>query len=517
MRARSVPGVFAAAVILLVALAPSALAQSSPVLVDRLDAGDLSGDRGAPAVATFRLFNLDARDDVFVRAEVEAASGWATLVDAPRFEDEAGFFLGPRQNATVRASFEPEGAVTAHTFVVRFAFVDPDTGTVTRVSESVLVQSAVAPDVFGVFPNPLPAPLDTSYGTFLLEMAFWAAIGLGAMVLGDTIVRLLTTHASNRVTREILTKLRRPIFYFVFFLGLSRSFGILPRSFFTETLAKTFLAIGVAIFGLYVLYRILDSALLYYQEEISPRTQTTVDDVLVPLIRKVGIVVLYVVGIVTTLRNLGWDPTLVFAGAGIAGLVIAFAAQDTFSNLFSGVFLLLDRPFKEGDDIQLETGEVCRVERIGLRTTRLYHGRNHELIVLPNNQLATKRVTNLAGPDPRYWVSINVGAAYGSDPEKVKSALYAVARAHPKVVQAEGWKPLVLFLNFGESSLDFVLRTAVLDYRDRVLVASELRAAIKDKFEREGIEIPFPQRTLWLRTEKEQGPLRVDVNARAEP
>jgi small-conductance mechanosensitive channel len=309
----------------------------------------------------------------------------------------------------------------------------------------------------------------------------------------------VTARASNQVTREIITKLRKPIFYFVLLLGLGRSFAHLPRNVVTDFLARTLLAIGIGIFGLYVLYRVLDAALLYYQKELSPRTDTNVDDVLVPVLRKVGIVVLYVVGIILTLKALGWDPTLVFAGAGIAGLVIAFAAQDTMSNLFSGVFILLDQPFREGDLIQLDTGEIVRVESIGLRTTRLYHGRNHESIVLPNNQLATKRVINLAGPDHRYWLNVEVGASYDADPARVQEILLGVARAHPKVLRGDDWEPVAFFQRFGESSLDFLLRAAVEDYRDRVPVASELRQAIKKAFGEAGIEIPFPQRTLHIK------------------
>ena len=476
-------------------LAPLAAAQqTAPVLVERADEGALTAQEGEPALATFRLLNLNPEDEFYVSVAVSGPAGWKGDVDPN------GFFLLPRNDTSVVVSLSPSRAPeVASEFKVTFHLQHTRTGVVTDVVKTVEVASSAPPQVFGLFANRLPAPLDNAYGTFLLEMGAWIVVGVAAIFLGDAVVRVATARASNAVTREIVGRLRKPIFYFVLFLGLARSFAILPRNPATVLVSKLLVALAVGVFGLYVLYRVLDSVLLYYQREIGPRTHTAVDDVLVPLARKVGIAVLYVVGVVVVLRQLGWDPTLVFAGAGIAGLVIAFAAQDTFSNLFSGVFLLLDRPFQEGDDIQLETGEIVRVQHIGLRTTRLYHGRNHELITVPNNQLATRRVVNLAGPDKRFWVMVDVGVAYGTDPRRVERILLDVARANPHVIDEPDWQPLVLFTRFGESSLDFTLRCAVDDFRQRFAIASELRHAIDRAFAEADVEIPFPQRTLWLK------------------
>ena len=492
--------------VLLAAPMLAAAQDNAPVLVRRVDEGTPEADEGLPATANFTLFNLNPEDQFYVTVSIEGPPRWSESASP------SSLLLDPRNETLVTLTFTPQGQPHADAvFAVTFSLVHSRTGAVSKVTEEVVVHSVAPPRVLDLFANPLPPPLDNAYGTFLLDMAFWALIGVAAIFAGDAVVRAVTARASNQVTREIIQKLRKPIFYFVLLLGLGRSFAHLPRNVVTDFVARTLLAIAIGIFGLYVLYRVLDAALLYYQREVAPRTDTDVDDVIVPVLRKVGIVILYVVGIVITLKALGWDPTLVFAGAGIAGLVIAFAAQDTISNLFSGVFILLDQPFREGDLIQLDTGEVVRVESIGLRTTRLYHGRNHESIVLPNNQLATKRVINLAGPDYRYWVTVEVGASYASDVQKVKDVLMRVAKSHPKVLQGGDWEPLVLFSRFGESSLDFALRAAVDDYRDRVIVGSELRQAVKKAFDEAGIEIPFPQRTLWVKgggTEALQPPHR---------
>ncbi|HWH08417.1 MAG TPA: mechanosensitive ion channel family protein, partial [Candidatus Thermoplasmatota archaeon] len=332
-----------------------------------------------------------------------------------------------------------------------------------------------------------------------LDMAFWVLFGIGAILLSDVVVRVVTARTSNAVTREIITKLRRPVFYAVIALGVARSFHVLPTNPVIDFLERTLVAIAVGVFGLYVLYKALDAALFYYQQEIGPRTQNKFDDVLVPVIRKVGLVVLYVVGIIWSLKVLGWDPTIIFAGAGIAGLVIAFAAQDTFSNLFSGIFLMLDQPFKEGDDIQLESNDIARVEHVGLRTTRLYDYRTHQMVTVPNNQLATRRIINLSGPDKRYWAFVEVGVAYGTDLERVREVLLGVARTTPGVLDEEGWRPSVFVMAFADSSINFSLRFGIPEFRQMREVASRVRFGIDKAFKEQDIQIPFPQRTVWLK------------------
>jgi MscS family membrane protein len=206
------------------------------------------------------------------------------------------------------------------------------------------------------------------------------------------------------------------------------------------------------------------------------------------------------VGIILVLKVLDWDVTIIFAGAGIAGLVVAFAAQDTLSNFFAGMFLMLDRPFVDGDVIVLETGEVARVENVGLRTTQLYEYDHHHTITVPNNQLASRRITNYSAPDSFFKADIFVGVAYGTDPKKAERVLLEAARAEPEIVAEGAWAPSVQMREFADSQMTFMLRVTLRDPRDKNRVPSKLRMAIHQAFAREGIEIPFPQRVVHMKT-----------------
>ena len=480
------------------AFAPVACAatETTPVLVDRTDGGHLTADARHPALATFSLLNLNPTDEFYVRVSVDTPGGWTTNV-TPN-----SFFLAPSATTnltlTLTPTSIPAGEVTFH---ATLSLVLARTGDVTKVTQDVIVGSSAAPRILGLFANPFGAPLDSAFGTFAVDLAAWALVAALLVVAGDAIIRSLTLHASGAVTREIGVKLRKPIFYVVAAYGIAQSFAALPRYGIVVVVERLLLGVVVGVFGLYVVYRILDAFLFYYQQEIAPKTETKIDDVLVPAIRKVGVVVLWVAAALIALRAFGWDPSIIFAGAGIAGLVIAFAAQDTFSNLFSGVFLMLDQPFKEGDIIVLETGEIARVEEIGLRTTRLYEYDHHHSIIVPNNQLATKRITNYSAPDSFFKSDILIGVSYDADPERVKKILIEVAAAEPEVVTEGSWSPQVQLRDFEDSSLKFMLRVTLKDPRDKNRVPSKIRMAVKKRFEAEGIEIPYPQRVVHVRNE----------------
>jgi small-conductance mechanosensitive channel len=254
---------------------------------------------------------------------------------------------------------------------------------------------------------------------------------------------------------------------------------------------------------IYMAYRIFDEIL----EELTIKKGgrfSTFGTVLKPMFRKIGLTVIFIGGVIFGLSSIGIDVTALLAGAGVAGLVIAFAAQDTLSNFFSGIHLLLDRPFRIGDIILLETGEYCRVENVGMRSTKLYSLFDHELIILPNNNVANQKIINIVKPDTRIRKTIDVGVAYGSNLDTVKKILMDVAMNHEKVVHEPGFEPVVRFTGFGDSSLNFILLVWIDDVMKQWGVLSDLRSSIDDEFKKENITIPFPQRTIWLNTVKKQ-------------
>ncbi len=207
-----------------------------------------------------------------------------------------------------------------------------------------------------------------------------------------------------------------------------------------------------------------------------------------------GIAIAVIVGL--AVAGLEFGKLALIAGALSVG--IGFGLQNIVNNFISGLILLFERPIKTGDWIVTGTTEGY-VKRIRIRATQIQTFDRADVIV-PNSELISAQVTNWMLYDPGGRVRVPIGVAYGSDTEKVRQVLLAVAAEHPLVVNdASAPEPTALFLAFGDSSLNFELRCHIRNIDQRLQVISDLNFAIDAAFRRDGIEIPFPQRDLHIR------------------
>lgn len=212
-----------------------------------------------------------------------------------------------------------------------------------------------------------------------------------------------------------------------------------------------------------------------------------------------------VMGLLVLLNFLGISIAPLLTAMGVGGLAVALALKDTLENLFSGIHILIEKSIRVGDFVRLETGQEGYVEDITWRTTRVRLLQNN-MVVIPNSKLAQSIVTNYYLPEKRMSQLIPVSVSYSSDPERVEAIL--VETAKEAVGEIPGLlgtpEPFVRFIpGFGESSLDFTLICQVKEFEDQYPVQHELRKRILSRFKKEGIEIPFPNRTVYLREEKE--------------
>ncbi|MEW5747031.1 MAG: mechanosensitive ion channel family protein [Nitrospirota bacterium] len=212
------------------------------------------------------------------------------------------------------------------------------------------------------------------------------------------------------------------------------------------------------------------------------------------------------IGILIILSFLGVSIAPLITALGVGGLAVALALQDTLANLFAGIHILVEKSIRVGDFIRLETGQEGYVEDITWRTTRVRMLPNN-MVVIPNSKLAQSVVTNYYLPEKRMSVLVPVSVSYSSDPERVERLLVEEAKkAAPEIPGMLGDpEPFVRFIpGFGESSLDFTLICQVKEFTDQYPTQHELRKRIFKRFREEGIEIPFPHRTVYLREEREK-------------
>lgn len=219
------------------------------------------------------------------------------------------------------------------------------------------------------------------------------------------------------------------------------------------------------------------------------------------LLNVVAKAIVYAVGGLMMLNHLGVSITPIITALGVGGLAMALALQDTLSNLFSGIHILAEHTIRVGDFIRLESGQEGVVVDIGWRTTRIRMPQNN-MVIVPNSKLSQSVVTNYYLPERRVALQMPVSVSYDADPDVVERVLIDETKRAVSEVAAllAEPAPVVRFIpGFGASSLDFTLICQVTDVLDQPLVQHELQKRIFKRFKQEGIEIPFPTRTLYVK------------------
>jgi len=266
-----------------------------------------------------------------------------------------------------------------------------------------------------------------------------------------------------------------------------------------QTVIDRLFVAALTVFILYLITKFVDlmSAVLKVR---AARTESTLDDQLVPLLGKSLKWFIWGIGLLLFLQNvLGYEISSLLAGLGIGGLAVAFAAQDTLANIFGAVMIFIDRPFKVGDAVNLE-GFEGSIEAIGLRSTRLRTW-DGTLVSIPNRTVASTNINNLAARPMRRTNSI-IGLVYDTSTAKLEEALTIlrdVLANHPETGQYRAY-----FNRFGDFSLNILVQhwCKSMDYEVYLRALEEINMEIKRRFEAAEIEFAFPTQTLHLKPEQ---------------
>ncbi|AHF01544.1 small mechanosensitive ion channel protein MscS [Thiomicrospira aerophila AL3] len=301
--------------------------------------------------------------------------------------------------------------------------------------------------------------------------------------------------------REILvfalTHIRLPIMVSVVFIAISTIMNLqfnLPEELLLYS-NRILTSINILIWGQFI-YRASQFGLKLQstrQQEgsfIRPQTLPVLDNLSAVLII---LVVVYLLFLTWNINMTAW-----LASAGVIGIAVGFAARDTLANILSGLFIMADSPFKIGDYIVVDGTDRGKVTQIGLRSTRILT-RDDVEINIPNSVLANGKVVNQSsGRFVSMRMSVNVGVSYDSDIDQVRQILLEIAQADPQVLQDP--VPVVRFMGFGASSLDFSLRVWIADPEIRSRVLDSLNTTIFKRFQQAGIEIPYSKHDLYIKS-----------------
>ena len=325
------------------------------------------------------------------------------------------------------------------------------------------------------------------YGNSLRDWGISLLIIVGALIVNKLIsiinrrvVRRIAERSRTRIDDLLSEALEPPILLGVMLFAVWISLGRLD--------------LGAKFHHfLRVIARLIESLLT--SRDGSATTRLNINTHLIPLIKRGVLIVVWAIGIVMALHNIGVTVTTLMGTLGIGGMAFALASQDTIKNIFGGVTIFTDQTFQIGDIIRIGDTEGTVVD-VGLRSTRLrtYDGR---LVILPNSQLIDAVVTNISS-EPGRRIVIDLGLTYDTSPEKMRQAMAILSSMDDRVRGVEPGSIIAAFVAFADSSLNIRLIYFIRKSADILGTQTEVNFDILSQFNASGLNFAFPSRTIYI-------------------
>ena len=333
----------------------------------------------------------------------------------------------------------------------------------------------------------------------------WRDLGLSfllvvaAMVLGRWILDFLLKRLAGRLAQStetelddaLLTAVRPPLYWLLLLIILKAAImrlDFIPAAW-GDPLGDLFHAADVIIAFIFI-GRLAHHLMVWYGDEVAQRTDTKLDEQLLPFFRRLAMVFLVLIGLIVLLGRFV-DVTSLVTTLGVGSLAIALAAQAALSDTISGFLIMVDQPYRIGDRIEIQDLDTWGdVVDIGLRSTHI-RTRDNRMVIVPNSVMAKSLIVNHAFPNTQYRIQIEIGVAYGTDLELARNTIIDAVRTVEGVLPDR--KVEALFLQFGASALTFRVRWWLESYVDTRRMFDRVNTAIYNALNEAGIEIPFPQ------------------------
>lgn len=307
----------------------------------------------------------------------------------------------------------------------------------------------------------------------------------------------LVKHTSSSLDDEILSAVKNPVTTLFIVTGAylaiksldNLSLGLIGT---LDHLALAMLIMVIAYLG----SNLITAILRWYSRDVAPHTDSDLDDHLIPFMEKLISVVIYVLGFLLILSLFGIEITALVASMGVAGIAVALAAQESLSNVFGAVAILIDRPYKVGDRLMIPGIGQGDVVDIGMRSTRVLT-RNRQVVVIPNREMASVEIVNLSMPDSRLRLQLKVGVAYKADIDRACKVLEEIAASNELIAKEPKSGAYVSAL--GDFAVEITLLAWISDYHQDFDVADQIYRQILVRFKEEGIEITYPVMTVMPR------------------
>jgi len=310
----------------------------------------------------------------------------------------------------------------------------------------------------------------------------------------------LQKQAKPTLSSQLLESLSRPVFLLIVAQGLLLALSSVSYlASWRPSLGRVSAAV-VIVLATYGLARIGSVLLAWYLRGRTARRKARIDEGLISLLRRITVLIIYIIGILVLLDYLDVSITPLIASLGIGGLAIALALQPTLGNFFASTQIVSDRVVRIGDYVELDNGTIRGyVTDVGWRSTRIRTPFNN-LVTIPNSRLADSIVTNFYSPNTEVGVMVNCGVSYSSDLGYVEDVAMAVTREVVEELDeaVKTFEPMFRYEEFGDSNINFWIWVQATDRIASFRVKSELIKRLKARFDQEGITINYPARLTYL-------------------
>ena len=346
--------------------------------------------------------------------------------------------------------------------------------------------------------------IDTTWlgNTWLQYLEFFGIIIAGILVgkafywVSTNIIRKLTSKTKSRLDDLLIDSLERPVIFLLFTAGFWWGSTFLTLGEKAAGVFSNITTILITINVAWFLMNILDAIIVNYLQPVASRSKSDLDDALLPIVRKALKIIIVVITIILIIDNFGYDVTSLVAGLGIGGIALALAAQDMLKNLFGGVSVITDKPFKLGDRIRLDEKNDGFVREIGIRTTRI-ETLDGTMVVIPNSKIADTILENISKEQARK-VKITLGVTYDTTNKKMEQAKRIIEDV---IRENEDTKDesLVSFFNFGDSALEILVIYWIRNFDNILGARDHVNMEIKKRFEKARIEFAYPTQTVFVK------------------
>jgi small-conductance mechanosensitive channel len=358
-------------------------------------------------------------------------------------------------------------------------------------------------NILGIFTNPFPPPFDVAVYAAAATFLIWLAVSfLISFLLFPKLVMPLIIRDSKKYRNTATKRIQRPLFFILMVYGITLSVAVMGASEFVIRGVETIALIIYILFGALIAWRLFTAILdKLDRRKADKRGDDEPDDSLRPLTEMVAKIAMGMVIVGTIMGVLGLDIMIIATGAGIVGLGISLGAQSTLAQFFSGFTLLINRPFRPGDLVRLDSGtDTLRVINVGFMMTTFKNWANSEIFTMPNQKVVNSTIVNVTAESLTYRIAVLVNVPYDNDVALAKKLALEAMIEHPRILQDGSEEtPKARFEEFSDSSLMIRVSGFVDDFEDHRSIAGEIREAIYAKYRENGITIAIPKMDVYVR------------------